>query len=80
MWMLFAALLATATLPAVFEPQRLTVNVREAARMLGISPRHLTALLDEGVIRSVRAGRRRLVPIKAIHAFVEGDHVIEQVG
>jgi excisionase family DNA binding protein len=72
--MLLAALLAMATVPAaVFEPQRLTVNVREAARMLGISPRHLTVLLDEGVIRSVRAGRRRLVPISAIHSFVEGE-------
>ncbi|MBX9625634.1 MAG: excisionase family DNA-binding protein [Gemmataceae bacterium] len=36
--------------------------IPEAAAFLTVSPRHLSRLIDAGKVRSVRLGRRRLVP------------------
>ena len=38
------------------------LSIRDAARFLGISERHLHRLLDANKVRSVRIGRRRLIP------------------
>jgi excisionase family DNA binding protein len=37
-------------------------SVPDAAAFLGVSERHVYRLLDAGKVRSVRIGRRRLVP------------------
>lgn len=37
-------------------------SIPDAAEFLGISPRHLYRLLDANKVKSVRLGRRRLIP------------------
>lgn len=43
-------------------PTRLAYAVPESARMLGISRRGLYRLIEDGTLRTVTLGRRRLVP------------------
>ncbi|MBS7270505.1 MAG: helix-turn-helix domain-containing protein [Candidatus Freyarchaeota archaeon] len=40
--------------------ERILVNVREAAYLLSVSPRHTMNLVKDGVIHPVRLGRRLL--------------------
>lgn len=51
----------------------LVASAAEAGRMLGVSERHVYDLLDEGLLPEVALGRRRLVPLWAIHAVVDVD-------
>jgi excisionase family DNA binding protein len=37
-------------------------SIPEAAKYLSVSDRHLCRLIDAGKVRSVRIGRRRLIP------------------
>ena len=61
--------MGTVTLPE----GRKAVSPLEAFRLLGISRTVGYELLRTGAIRSVRAGRRRiLVPIKAIDEYLDG--------
>lgn len=46
------------------------LSVREAAAALGISKNHVFALLQRRVLRSVRIGRRRLIPRSELHDFI----------
>jgi excisionase family DNA binding protein len=55
------------------EPVRLVYSVAEAAVVLGISRTKMFGLLEEGRVRTVRVGRRRLVPAAAIDEFLEGE-------
>lgn len=41
---------------------RLTLSIRESAYALGISERGLYNLIDGGKLKTIRLGRRRLVP------------------
>jgi excisionase family DNA binding protein len=41
---------------------RLTLSIRESAYALGISQRGLYNLIDGGKLKTIRLGRRRLVP------------------
>ena len=45
----------------------------EAAELLGIGRTTLYGLLEAGTIRSVRAGRCRLIPASAIEEFLAGE-------
>jgi excisionase family DNA binding protein len=49
----------------------LVASVAETALLLGISDDLVYDLLDEGVLPEVALGRRRLVPLWAIHAVVD---------
>lgn len=40
--------------------ERFLVNIREASYLLSISPRHIFNLVQQGVIKPVRLGRRIL--------------------
>jgi excisionase family DNA binding protein len=51
----------------------LSVSVDEAAQLLGVGRTTVFTLLDEGAIRSVKVGNRRLVPRKALDEFLSGD-------
>ena len=46
--------------------QEVLLPVEEAARRLGISPRTLWRRIRKGEIRSVKVGRRRLIPHKEV--------------
>jgi excisionase family DNA binding protein len=49
---------------------RLMYRVSEAAEMLGIGRTNVYELMNEGRVRSVRIGHRRLIPRVALEAFV----------
>ena len=51
---------------------RLAYRPGEAAEVLGIGRTTLYGLLEAGTIRSVRAGRCRLIPAGAIDEFLNG--------
>lgn len=48
------------------------LSVQEAAGELGISRSLIYELFTSGALRSVKIGRRRLVPREAIEAFITG--------
>jgi excisionase family DNA binding protein len=52
-------------------PAPLAVSVEEAARLIGVGRSKMFALVRSGEVRSVRAGGRRLVPIRALEEFLE---------
>jgi len=54
---------------------RLAFSPKEAANRLGISVFTLHKLLKEGHIRYTRAGRRILIPVSALEAFLNGEEV-----
>ena len=45
---------------------RLLVSVTEASRALGVSRSFAYELVAEGVLRSIRLGRRVLIPVSAL--------------
>jgi len=47
---------------------------REAAQVLGISVRTLETLIALGELKSVRVGRRRLIPRGELERFARRDH------
>lgn len=69
---LLAALRAEAA-QAQAGPDRL-LSIDEAARALAIGRTALYGEISAGRLRSVKVGRRRLVPSSAIAEFVERDH------
>ena len=52
----------------------LAVNVPEAARRLGISPRTVATLVARRELPSRKIGRRRVIPIRALEEFLRRDH------
>ena len=52
---------------------RLAFSPGETAALLGISPELVHDLLRSGRLRSVKAGRRRLISRAHIEAFLTGD-------
>jgi hypothetical protein len=42
---------------------RLAISLSEAARLLDITPRHARDLVDEGVIRVIHLGAKRVVSV-----------------
>jgi excisionase family DNA binding protein len=52
------------------EKPRQAVSVREAARLLSISPRTVDKYVGLKVIRTFRVGRRVLVPMKSVNEVV----------
>ena len=50
--------------------QRAAYSVEEAAAALGIGRTYVFQLIKEGNLQTVKAGRRRLVPAKEVHAFL----------
>lgn len=70
--------LADALIAAIGEPQAQGApdrlySVTEAAQRLGIGRTRLYAEIGAGRVRSVRSGRRRLVPSSALLEFAEGN-------
>lgn len=52
----------------------LAVGVAEAARRLGLSPRTIASLISRGELASRKVGRRRIIPVRALEAFLRKDH------
>ena len=47
------------------------LTIEQACEALGISRNGIYSCFAKGVLRSVHAGRRRLVPASAVEAFIE---------
>ena len=54
----------------------LAVGVAEAARRLGLSPRTVASLIGRRQLASRKVGRRRIIPVAALEAFIKNDHPI----
>jgi excisionase family DNA binding protein len=52
----------------------LAVPMCEAARRLGLSQRTVATLVLRRELPSLKVGRRRIVPVPALEAFVRGEH------
>jgi excisionase family DNA binding protein len=52
----------------------LAVNIAEAARRLGLSARTVATLVLRRELPSRKVGRRRIIPVVALEAFVRTDH------
>ena len=63
--------IATERRPSELEPDRL-LSIEQAARALGIGRTALYSEIGAGRIRSVKVGRRRLIPSSAIREVASG--------
>lgn len=52
--------------------QRRAVTVREFARMVGVSNSQAYKAVNEGWVRSVKLGRRFVIPLPAVDEFLNG--------
>jgi excisionase family DNA binding protein len=52
----------------------LAVGMVEAARRLGLSARTVATLVLSHELPSRKVGRRRIIPVVALEAFVRSDH------
>jgi|HubBroStandDraft_5_1064220.scaffolds.fasta_scaffold784417_1 excisionase family DNA binding protein len=53
--------------------ERRALSIEEAAKACGLSRATLYRLLNDGKLTTVKVGARRLVPIAAIDALLNGD-------
>jgi excisionase family DNA binding protein len=54
----------------------LAVGMAEAARRLGVSARTVATLVLRHELPSRKVGRRRIIPVAALEAFIQRDHRI----
>lgn len=47
------------------------LSMEDAAERLGVSRRTLDTLVHKGEVQSLKIGRRRVVPLRALEAYVE---------
>jgi excisionase family DNA binding protein len=52
------------------QPEPLAVEINEAARLLSVSRSQVYVWLEAGQLRSIKAGRRRLVPMDALRELL----------
>ena len=52
-------------------PERLSVGIEEAAEMLGVGRSSVFGLVKDGLLRSIKIGKRRLIPLTELRAFLE---------
>lgn len=50
---------------------KITVSIKEAVEMSGLSRTTIYSLLSEGKIQSVTIGRRRLIKVDSLHELLE---------
>ncbi|KEF34105.1 excisionase [Deinococcus sp. RL] len=55
-------------------PARLTCKPEEAVSMLGMGRNSVYALIRSGRLRSIKVGRKILIPLSAIEEFLNGGH------
>lgn len=51
--------------------ERLSVSVEEAAEMLSIGRSSVFNLLNDGLLASLKIGKRRLIPVAELRAFLD---------
>jgi excisionase family DNA binding protein len=63
----------TVSAPAASAPTRLAYSPEEVAQVLGLSRSAIYALLSDGSLRSLKVGRRRVIPATAVDVFLNGE-------
>ena len=58
----------------------LAVNIQEAARRLGLSARTVATLVSRRELPSKKVGRRRIIPVVELEAFVGIDRKSDRSG
>jgi excisionase family DNA binding protein len=58
---------------------KLLLSRKESSALTGLSLRTISKLIAAGELRSIRVGRRRLIPRSAITRFVQSDHATSSV-
>jgi len=53
----------------------LAVGMSEAARRLGLSPRTVATLVSHRQLASRKVGRRRIIPVSALEAFIRHEYL-----
>jgi hypothetical protein len=56
------------------QEQRLAVDIRQAARMLSVSPRTIQNYISVKLLPIRKIGRRTVIPMRALEAFLRSDH------
>lgn len=59
--------------------KELAIGITEAARRIGVSVRTVATLISENQLPSCKIGRRRIIPVAALEAFVNRRHSISIV-
>lgn len=59
--------------------KELAVGIAEAARRLGVSGRTLATLISQNELPSCKIGRRRIIPVTALEAFVNRGYQISKL-
>lgn len=59
---------------------RLAVSAEEAARMCGIGRTTLYAALAAGSLKSIKLGKRRLITVKALEAWLQAAEATHEGG
>jgi excisionase family DNA binding protein len=64
------------------ELQPILVSVKDAMKATGLSKMTLYAMLRDGSLRSITAGKRRLVIVSSIHEWIANreKHGLDQLG
>lgn len=60
--------------------QKVLLSLREVSGLVGLSLRTITKLIGLGEIKSIRVGRRRLVPRDELERFARRNHPTENRG
>jgi excisionase family DNA binding protein len=55
-------------------PEKLAVNIRNAAQMLSVSPRTIQNYIAAKILPARKIGRRTVIPVRALEAFLRTDH------
>lgn len=51
--------------------ERKAVNIADAAKVLGLHPHTVKALIDDGRLYAVKVGKRYLIPVTELDRFLE---------
>lgn len=54
--------------------ERLAVDIREAGRLLSVSPRTIQNYVAAKLLPARKIGRRTVIPVRALEAFLRTDH------
>jgi excisionase family DNA binding protein len=56
------------------QTDKIAVSVREAARLLSVSPRTIQNYITAKLLSARKIGRRTVIPVRALEAFLRTDH------
>ena len=55
-----------------FSPQTISVSITDACKLIGAGRSILYELIGKRHVRAVKLGRRTLIPVASLHAYIAG--------